>query len=82
MAKMDWHVEHDANDYSVNEGNRRIAGYIVEKRAAYILAAAPDLLEALKVLHANVEELSGFWNESTSNFMQMAEAAIAKAARR
>lgn len=80
MAKMDWHVEYDANDYSVHEGNRRVAGYIVERKAARIIAAAPDLLEALKRLAENVDtDLSGFWTESTSNFMQMAEAAIAKA---
>jgi hypothetical protein len=77
--QMNWTIERDANDYSVVEGNRRVAGYIVERKAARIMAAAPDLLEALMALHANVEELSGFWNESTSNFMQQAEAAIAKA---
>lgn len=47
---------------------------------ARLIAAAPDLLEALKALHRNVDmDLCGFWKESTSNFMQQAEAAIAKA---
>lgn len=77
--KMNWTVERDANDYSVIEGNRRVAGYIVERKAARIIAAAPDVLDALRALHANVEEMSGFWNESTSNLMQQAEAAIARA---
>lgn len=45
---MNWTVERDANDYSVIEGNRRVAGYIVERKAARIIAAAPDLLDALK----------------------------------
>lgn len=45
-----------------------------------LVVASPDLLEALKALHANVDgDLSGYWAESTSNFMQQAEAAIAKA---
>lgn len=45
-----------------------------------LIAAAPELLKALKDLHSNVDQdLSGYWTESTSNFMQQAEAAIAKA---
>ena len=79
IADMTWTVERDANDYSVNEGNRRVAGYIVEKKAAHLIAASPALLRALTDLRANVEELSGFWNESTSNRMQQADAAIALA---
>lgn len=78
--KLKWHVEHDANDYSICEGNRRVAGYIVERKAARILAAAPDLLDALKALRKNVNtDLSGYWTESTSNFIQQADAAIKKA---
>lgn len=46
----------------------------------HLIAAAPDLLKALKDLCRNVDaDLSGFWTESTSNFMQQAEAAISKA---
>lgn len=45
-----------------------------------LIAAAPCLLDALKALRDNVDrDLSGFWTESTSNFMQQADAAIAKA---
>lgn len=47
---------------------------------ARLMAAAPDLLAALTALRDNVEaDLSGWWTESTSNFMQQADAAIAKA---
>lgn len=47
---------------------------------AALIAAAPDLLDALKALRKNVDvDLSGYWTESTSNFMQQADAAIAKA---
>lgn len=49
-------------------------------RNADTMAAAPELLAALKALRNNVDrDLSGFWTESTSNFMQQADAAIAKA---
>lgn len=128
----DWTVHKDDSDYSVVEGNRRIAGYIVGKENATLIASAPDLfaaidnameylddtlgpcdddcecilhplkaalkkagkrtkaetiraaapelLEALKALRQNVDkDLSGYWTESTSNFMQQADAAIAKA---
>ncbi len=47
---------------------------------ARLIAAAPELLAALVDLANNVEtDLSGYWTESTSNFMQQARAAIAKA---
>jgi len=47
---------------------------------ANLIAAAPELLAALKALRKNVDtDLSGWWTESTSNFVQQADAAIAKA---
>ena len=50
------------------------------KANATVRAAAPDLLAALKALRNNVDsDLSGWWTESTANFMQQADAAIAKA---
>lgn len=78
--ELEWHVEEETNDYSVIGGNERIAGYICTLKRANMIAAAPMLLDALKALRNNVDkDLSGYWTESTSNFMQMADAAISKA---
>lgn len=46
--RMNWTIERDANDYSVNEGNRRVAGYIVERKTALMMAASQELYDALK----------------------------------
>lgn len=78
-----WKVNRDHNDYSVVAGNARVAGYIVRRETAQLIAAAPELLEALQALRDNVEkEMSGYWAESTANLMQQAEKAIARARRR
>lgn len=43
-------------------------------------AVAAELLKTLKALREHVDEdFSGYWTETTSNLMQMADAAIAKA---
>lgn len=74
-----WRVERNINDYGIVRGNQQIAGYIVSKKDAILMAAAPELLKALKDLRKNVDaDMSGYWTESTSNFMQQAEAVIAK----
>lgn len=80
MATKEWNVQADTNDYSVVCGHERVAGYITSLRRANLIAASPMLLDALKALRHNVDtDLSGFWTESTSNFIQMADEAIAKA---
>ena len=45
-----------------------------------LIEAAGAMLEALRDLVRNVDEdMDGYWTESTSNFMQQAEAALALA---
>lgn len=67
------------NDHAdeVPEGVRRRPG-------VYVGCGSADCArcyEALKALRDNVEnDLSGFWTESTSNVMQQADDALAKAA--
>lgn len=78
--KCAWRVTRDINDYSITSGNERVASYIIARSNAKLIAAAPELLAALKALRANVnQDLSGWWTESTANFMQQADAAIARA---
>lgn len=44
---------------------------------ARLIAAAPELLRAMQDLADNVDkDLSGYWTESTSNFMQQARNAL------
>ena len=91
-----WTCEPDLNDLScfikADVGGRQVAvaaAHSYTKKSidrktrnanARLIAAAPDLLDALKALRANVDkDMSGFWTESTANFMQQADAAIAKA---
>lgn len=45
---MKWKVQHDTNDYSVIEGNARVAGYIQSLRTARLIAAAPEMREKLE----------------------------------
>ena len=44
-----------------------------------LIAAGPELLAALKAIRGEVELMSGYWTEGMANFVQMADAAIAKA---
>lgn len=46
---------------------------------ARLFSAAPELLDALKNLRAEIEAISGYWTEGLDNFAQQADAAIAKA---
>lgn len=81
-----WIVEQGVNDYDivvVAEGRapERLCGYIQRESDADIIAAAPVLLAALKMLHddvadyARVNNLGGFDNHA----MKAARAAIAEA---
>lgn len=44
-----------------------------------LIAASPDLLEALTKMRAEINKLSGQWTERLDTLAQMADAAIAKA---
>lgn len=46
---------------------------------ALLIAAAPDLLEALRFLLSKVDDLSGYWKEDTDHAVRDAQEAIAKA---
>lgn len=85
-----WHTERNSASshsvypyrvrHKVNDDFTADIGEVWHKANASLIAAAPDLLAALKALYRNVDrDLSGYWTESTSNFMQQAEAAIRKA---
>lgn len=70
----------DARDFAVPERERENLCSVAHGEIVHLAAVNTDLLTALKDLHGNIErDLSGYWTESTSNFMQQAEAAIAKA---
>lgn len=46
---------------------------------ARLIAAAPELLEALRFLLSKVEDMSGYWTEDTDHAVSDAQKAIAKA---
>jgi len=43
-----WTVERGINDFDIVQGNARIAGYIQDERHADAMAAALDMLQALR----------------------------------
>ena len=65
-------------EYEIHYGNdgECIAEVVHDKANAQLIAAAPDLLEALEHIH-NLPEFKDFW----SNTKQMVEKAISKAIR-
>ena len=74
-----WRVERNINDFGIVRGNQQIAGYIVSKNDARLMAAAPDLLAVLKdvlaVASANAEDLE---SGETCAACERARAVIAK----
>lgn len=60
--------------------SRYLAELIAQREAdAALIAAAPDLLAALKALVADVRSIEGYWTEGTDDLIRVAEAAIVKA---
>lgn len=74
---MEWFVEKDINDYSVNVDNGRVAGYIESREHAHLISAAPEMLDVLKgLLHHIEQDLPNYYAELLK---KRAEAVIAKA---
>lgn len=78
-TEPNWHIV-------TNESRKRVLanvhiepGNAVDAANARLIAAAPELLEALAAIRRELDAMSGSWTEGMANFAQMADAALAKA---
>jgi hypothetical protein len=54
-----WTVQRGINDWDILVGNARLAGYIEREANARLIAAAPDLLDALILAVATIRAWHG-----------------------
>ena len=76
-TKQNWYAPKSSNHQGtiVSEGDGRTVAVAYDKADAPLLAAAPDLFEALRDLHAACE----FWEDQNDSVLRNAVEAIAKA---
>jgi hypothetical protein len=60
------------------ESRNRDADLVERQADITLLAALPDLVEALRFLREGLEECSGYWTEGAANAAQHADALLAR----
>lgn len=59
-----WSIDQGVNDYFIMASNGRVCGYIERKADADLIAAAPEMLTALRGLRAEVTAVLGLVDDS------------------